>query len=239
MQLDQTAAIGPQLHALLRDRVVRNDLQPGTRISESEIAREYSISRQPVREAFIKLAEENLIEIRPQRSTIVCKIDCAAVLDIRFVREAIEADIVRLLAKDPDQHLIAKLRSIVSEQRAIATHSPGDFIVSDEAFHEALATGAGKSSVWKIVLSLKSQMDRVRYLSFEMFPLQRLIDQHVTIIDAIEAGDVSAADHAIRRHLREVLSDLPEIMKANPEAFTTPMTDQPKGETSHIQRRTP
>ncbi|SFC39954.1 GntR family transcriptional regulator [Tropicimonas isoalkanivorans] len=225
MQLDQSAPIGPQLHGILRARIVRNDLKPGAHISEAEVAKSYAISRQPVREAFIKLAEERLIEIRPQRSTVVRKIDCAAVLDIRFVREAIEADIVRLLATAPDTGLVARLRELIGYQRAIAVRSPSQFIAADEAFHEALADGAGKKSVWYLISGLKSQMDRVRYLSFEMFPHDRLIEQHAKIVDAIEAGDTAAAEQAIRRHLREVLSDLPDIMRAHPDAFTTPPPD--------------
>ncbi|MFD0979197.1 GntR family transcriptional regulator [Tropicimonas aquimaris] len=222
MQLDMTAPIGPQLHALLRERVVRNDLKPGARISEAEIAREYEISRQPVREAFIKLAEEGLIEIRPQRGTVVRKIDCDAVLDIRFVREAIEADIVRLLAQSRDRELVLRLRHQIEEQKAIAANAPSDFITADETFHETLAAGAGKASIWKLVSGLKSQMDRVRYLSFDLFPVERLIEQHVEIVDAIEAGDVAAAGEAIRLHLRAVLSDLPDIIRAHPDAFRAP-----------------
>lgn len=222
MHLDMTAPIGPQLHAILRQRVVRNDLKPGTQISEAEIAREYAISRQPVREAFIKLAEEGLIEIRPQRGTVIRKIDCDAVLDIRFVREAIEADIVRLLAEARDPAVVARLRQHLDAQRAIATRAPQEFITADEAFHEALAEGAGKASVWNIVSGLKSQMDRVRFLSLDLFPVERLIAQHTAIVDAVEAGDAAAADRAIRSHLRAVLSDLSDIIRANPDAFTAP-----------------
>lgn len=221
MQLDPSAPIGPQLHAILRQRVVHNDLKPGTRISEAEIAREYDISRQPVREAFIKLAEEQLIEIRPQRSTIVRRIDCAAVLDVRFVREAVEADIVRLLAGAPDKEQVARLRRHLEVQREIPAGDPHAFISADEAFHEALAAGAGKKSVWTVLSDLKSQMDRVRFLSFELFPVERLIAQHEAIVDAVEAGDRAAAEAAIRTHLREVVSDLPDIMRANPDAFTS------------------
>lgn len=225
MQLDMTAPIGPQLHAILRERVVRNDLKPGTQISEAEIAREYEISRQPVREAFIKLAEEGLIEIRPQRGTVVRKIDCGAVLDIRFVREAIEADIVRLLAEARDPRLVARLRHLIEEQKAIAETAPQEFITADETFHAALAGGAGKASIWKLVSGLKSQMDRVRYLSFDLFPVERLIEQHEAIVNAIEAGDIDAADEAIRIHLRAVLSDLPDIIRAHPDAFRAPPTE--------------
>src|SRR5690606_41732276 len=92
--VDQSASLTPQLYRILRERIISADLIPGSRISESEIARSYSLSRQPVREAFIKLAEDGLVEIRPQRGTLVRKITPEAVMDARFVREAIETDLV-------------------------------------------------------------------------------------------------------------------------------------------------
>jgi len=61
----------------------------------------HAISRQPVSETFIKLASESHLGIRPQRGTFVAKISLAHVMDARFVREAVEADIIKLLAAAP------------------------------------------------------------------------------------------------------------------------------------------
>ena len=58
-----------QMHALLRRRIVTGDLRPGMRLSEQDIADQYDLSRQPVREAFIRLAAEGLLEVRPQRGS--------------------------------------------------------------------------------------------------------------------------------------------------------------------------
>lgn len=240
VEFDPAAAIAPQLHAILRGMVVRNVLPPGSRISESEIARQFTVSRQPVREAFIKLAEERLIEIRPQRATVVRRIVPDEVLDARFVREAVEADIVRLLAAAPDAALVGELRRQLDEQRKVAHSTPGEFIEVDEAFHRTLAQGAGKGRVWEIIQGLKSQMDRVRFLSFELVPHDRLIDQHRDIVEALARGEAAAAEAALRRHLRAILQDLPEIMRANPNAFAAaggeaPETPSLQGST---QRRT-
>lgn len=220
-RLDPALPITPQIYRILRERIVRNDLKPGNRISEAEIARRYAVSRQPVREAFIRLAAEGLIAIRPQRATVVSKIAHAAVLDARFLREAIEADIVRLLAKHPDPALVATLRDGLARQRA-AVNAPQAFIQLDESFHRTLAEGAGKGGAWRLIEGLKSQMDRVRFLSLGHIPVAKLIDQHGAIVDRIEAGDLPGAEAAIRHHLREVLADLPAILRASPEFFDAP-----------------
>ena len=69
--LDQTQPIASQIHRILRERVIRGDLPPGNQRSETEIAKRDAKSRQPVREAFIKLAAEGLLSVRPQRGTVV------------------------------------------------------------------------------------------------------------------------------------------------------------------------
>ena len=218
--LDMGAAIGPQVYRILRARITANDLEPGARISESEIAAEYAVSRQPVREAFIKLAEEDLLEIRPQRGTFVRKIAVAAVMDARFVREAIEADIVGLLAETADDETIASLRAEIAEQKK-AAKDPDRFMELDDRFHAFLARSAGKARVWDIVEELKSQMDRVRYLSMLRFPVPKLIEQHAAIVEAIAKRDPDAAVSAMRGHLREILNDLPAIAESRPEFFTS------------------
>ena len=124
-----------QLHAALRMAIIGNELSPGTRISEAEVAQQYGISRQPVREAFITLANEGLLDIRPQRGSFVAKISLAAVLDARFVREAVEADIVKLLADTPDPALIADLRAQLVRQHDLVGGSTRDFMEADEVFH--------------------------------------------------------------------------------------------------------
>lgn len=220
--LDPLLPIAPQLFQTLRHRIVHNDLPPGSRISETEIAREFGISRQPVREAFIKLAGEDLLAILPQRGTVVRKIRYEAVLDARFLREAIESDIVRILASAPDAAAVRDLRDQIAAQRAALHRRPEDFFALDDRFHRTLADAAGKKGAWRQIEGLKGQMDRVRFLSLAHFPIPNLIEQHEGIVDRIEAGDVAGAERRIRGHLREVLNDLPKIAASAPEFFDLP-----------------
>lgn len=233
--LDPLRPIAPQLFRLLRHRIVHNDLRPGHRISETEIAREFGISRQPVREAFIKLAGEDLLAILPQRGTVVCKISYAAVLDARFLREAIESDIVRILSNAPDPVWIAELRGQIAAQRAAMTGPQQAFFALDDSFHRTLAGAAGKHGAWRLIEGLKSQMDRVRFLSLSHFPVPNLIAQHEAIVDRIAAGDVAGAERHIRDHLREILKDLPVIADESPAFFDLPAGGIPDPVNAPIQ----
>ena len=218
--LEQSSAVGPQLYRLLRDRIVKGDLAPGARISESEIAASYKVSRQPVREAFIKLAEESLVEVRPQRGTYVRRISVPAVMTARFVREAVEADIVRAAAQAVTSNILSLLEANLAAQRAVVdSDDPSRFMELDEAFHRLLAEAAGQPAIWDILEDLKTQMDRVRHISARQFPRERLIDQHAAVVAALRSGDPDAAEAQMRTHLKGVLTDLPAIAEAMPEFF--------------------
>jgi DNA-binding GntR family transcriptional regulator len=233
--LNVAEPITPQVYRLLRARIISTDLKPGNRISEAEIAKTCRVSRQPVREAFIKLSEQGLLAILPQRGTIVSKISYTSVLNARFLREAIEADFVRILTSAPDATVVRDLRRQIARQKQTRPGEQNVFIQQDETFHRTLADAAGMGEAWKLLEGLKSQMDRVRFMALSHFPMKKLIHQHEDVVDQIAAGDHTGADTAIRLHLREILIDLPRIFEANPGFFDLPASGLPKPVTTPIQ----
>ncbi len=205
----------------LKSAIVAMGLPPGRALSEAEIAARMGVSRQPVREAFIKLSEAGLVRIRPQRGTFVVKISTKQVTDARFVREAVEVAVVRKACDVMTADTLAALRENLAQQRAVVTEgSPANFLALDEAFHRGLALGVDCEYAWRVVEEVKAQMDRVRYLSIpQTTPLSRLVEQHAAILDAIEAHNQAAADAAVRAHLSEILTSLPLIERAYPHLF--------------------
>lgn len=224
--MDQASFIVPphstsqQVYDWLHNRILRGDLPPGARLSETEIAAQVGVSRQPVREAFIRLTMIGLAEVRPQRGTFIGRISVRAVLSARLIREAVESDLIRLVSDKISQTLLAQLEEQLQAQRAASAAQDGDhFIALDDRFHHTLATAAGHGDVWAVLEGLKSQMNRLRYITARVFDHQKLIDQHHAIVDALRAGDAEGAEQAMRLHLREVLHDLPEIARSRPDYF--------------------
>lgn len=218
-RLDPQKLVGRQILRILRQKIIRVELMPGTRLTEQEIASQYEISRHPVRETFIKLAKEGLLEVLPQRGTFVSRISVGGVMDGRFAREAIEADIVRLLAKRAEPAVIDELRAQVALQRESLSQDVSSFMQLDENFHRTLADRAGKTRVWGILEDVKAQMDRVRYFTVSEFPSGCLIEQHHAVVEAIADRNPDAAEAAMRGHMRNILEDLPAIIAAHPTYF--------------------
>ncbi|WP_347137489.1 GntR family transcriptional regulator [Paracoccus sp. SSK6] len=210
-----------QVHDWLRKRVQRGDLPPGMRISETEVASAIGISRQPVREAFIRLASDGLAEVRPQRGTYISRISVSAVLSARFIREAVEADLARAVAKARPGDLLDRMGDeIAAQHRADKAGSVEDFIDSDDRFHHLLAQAAGQDAVWADLERLKAQMNRLRHLSMRAFDRSFTIGQHRQILDALRHGDADAAEAAMRTHLRQMLAEVPQMAAAQPDYFT-------------------
>lgn len=214
-------SIADQVFRTLRSSIVTMRLTPGTALSEQEIAGRLNVSRQPVREAFIKLSESGLVRVLPQRGTFVVKISAKAVTDARFVREAVECAIARRASEGIAAGALAELRAVLAEQRvAAAAADPEQFFVLDEAFHRGLAHAADCTYAWKVIEEAKAQMDRVRFLSLpDATPMDHLVAQHTQVLDAVARGKGAAADAAMRAHLREILKSLPRLAQAFPEMF--------------------
>lgn len=213
-------SISDQLHRRLRDAIIRGDLPPGQTLSEAEVSRLYAVSRQPVREAFIKLAEERLLDVVPNRGTQVRKIFMREVLDARFVREAVEVAVVREAAARTQAVDVASLRRLLDLQSAVPPDDGKAFLGLDDDFHRALAIVAGREFAWHAIEGLKAQMDRARYLSLDRAtPIALLVKQHKAIVDAIERHAPDRAEAAVRAHLREIEKSLPGIAVQHAAAF--------------------
>ena len=220
-QLQRPATIANRVYGAVRAAIVQLGFWPGDPLSEAEIARQLGVSRQPVREAFIKLGEAGLVEIRPQRGTFVRLISLREVETARFLREAIEVAIVRKAAETPFDTDIAAMKHLVEEQRVLL--GVGDnvaFLRSDEMFHQAIAASANCEDAWRVLEGLKAQMDRVRYLSLpDATPIQVIIGQHESIIAGIAAHSPGQAERAMREHLTEILISLPQLAREKPAYF--------------------
>jgi DNA-binding GntR family transcriptional regulator len=218
---EQNGPVGLAIAWLLRSHIVTNRLSPGQALPESEVASLLGVSRQPVREALIRLSEGGLVRILPQRGTLVTRISRQAVEGGRFVRDAVERAVVRqaaLLA--PPGATDAMHRLIDAQEAMLRQEDHAGFLRLDDALHAAFAAAMGQPGAWTALGDVKLQMDRVRYLSIpDATPSPLLIAQHRAIVAAIGARDADAAEEAMCTHLSEVLSALPKLAERFPDHF--------------------
>jgi len=205
----------------LRRAIIELELKPGARLSEQDIATRLGVSRQPVREALIRLANSRLIEIRPHRGTVVARISAKEMTEALFVRQSVEIAVVARAAQNFDPWQRKRIASLLLKQEEAAGKlDHAGFREHDEAFHIALATGAGVGIAWIAIADMKTHMDRVCNMTLQSeADMTRRVREHRAIMAAVDAQDVGAAQSAMEVHLSSILDDLPDLETRHSSLF--------------------
>ncbi|GGX38957.1 GntR family transcriptional regulator [Tateyamaria omphalii] len=187
-------------------RIVGLDLLPGTKISETDVAKSFGYSRQPVREAFTRLANLNLLLIRPQRATIVRPFSRDLIANARFVRAAIELEVVRNAAQSRDVAVDADLKSSLrAQQDAIAAEDTKAFHDLDYDFHRLLCLSARRPFAFDLIATNKAQVDRLCVLSLTSTEaMETLYADHKALVQALQEEDAGVAELVLRQHLNRL-----------------------------------
>lgn len=213
-------------------RDLRNDIlsmrrRPGEPIAEARIAEAYGVSRTPVHEAVLRLADEGLIDVFPQSGTYVSLIPVAALPEAGVIRKALEEATVRMAAARATASHVARLRAALEGQRELCAADDRDgFHEADESFHALLADIAGFPGFWALVRQVKVQVDRCRRLTLPVpGQMAKVIAEHEAIVDAIAAHDREASVLALGAHLDGLGLTIDDLRAVAPLCFT----DRPAG----------
>ena len=209
------------IYRALRGDIISMRRKPGEAISEKDIALAHGVSRTPVREALLRLADDLLVDIRPQSGTFVARIPLGALPEAILVRNALERLTSRLAAERASTEQVAALHDLMEHQRRMAKLGARNrFHEADEAFHAAIAKAAGHPGIWVLVEQVKVQVDRYRWLTLPVpGRMNRVIDEHRAIVAGIEAREVARAATAMTEHLDRLRASIGDVRDLNPEYF--------------------
>ena len=201
-------SLADQVFEQLLGEIVSGMLLPGSQMSELGLCQRWGLSRTPIREALIKLAEIGLVKILPQRGTFVAPLSRTAFRSAQFAREHLECALVAEAIRHIDSTLLRELKEIISEQEQAASDLNGPrFFEADEKFHRTIARKSLHEDVWSVLRHCKIHFDRVCHLIFvqDRAQIPVLIDQHREIVSGLANRNEDKAVAAMRRHLRQVL----------------------------------
>lgn len=216
--LDRTRQVAPQIAEILRDRILKLELAPQTVLSRAAIQLEFGVSQTPVRDALQQLADEGLVQIFPQSSTVVSPIDTEQALQAHFLRSAIEIEAVQKLTAANDARLMQALRRTIANQKAFCEAEDFEsFDNEDRLFHKALYDAAGISTLWSLVRRHSVHIDRLRRLNLPRpGKMQSVLTEHTAIVAAMEKGDPAAAAATLRKHLSGTIALIATMASENP-----------------------
>jgi DNA-binding GntR family transcriptional regulator len=207
--------LGQVVVEALRRSIQRGSYRPGERLVEDRLAREFGVSRIPVREALRVLATEGLVQIAPRRGASVAALSRQSVHEMIEVRATLEGLNARLAARHRAPEIVAALREVLEQGNAAAARGDADALVElNDRFHDLLANAGRNEVLGELMRTLRTRTTPL----FAVMSRRRAREtwsEHAAIVKAVIAGDEHraaelAADHVARAGDRVVAANAGE-----------------------------
>ena len=195
-----------ELRLQLADEIVRGALPPGAPLDETDIARRFSVSRTPVREALRQLAASGLIETRAHRGAVVARPTLERLNGMFEAMAELEALCAGLAAERMPAVERARLEAIHEELRVLShAGNPERFHAVNERFHNAIYAGSQNGYIAEMTLATRVRVQPFRRAQFRnLGRLAKSHGEHGRVVTAILRGDREGAASAMRAHIRMV-----------------------------------
>ncbi len=205
----------------LRDGIINVTLVPGAPLVEKDITERYGISRTPVREAILRLAEEKLVDVVPKSGTFVARIPVSDLREAIVARTALEEVCVREATARASKSQLMELRAIIQRERELAENGDEQaFHDADNAFHSAIATAGGYPGIWTMIEKIRVQVERYRHLTLpQEGRMDRVVSEHSAVLDAMEKRDADEAAARMNKHLNKLQIDIGTFQDLWPDYF--------------------
>jgi DNA-binding GntR family transcriptional regulator len=205
--MNRRVSAADRAYAHTKERILDGEYAQGRLLGEGEVSDAVGVSRTPVREAFLRLEAEGLLQLYPKRGALVVPISAADVEDVMETRQLIERFAVgRVIELDLD--LSAQLdAAIAAQERHAEAADAVAFVDADREFHRVFVAATGNAIVLRTHDSLRDQQQRMGLaaMSAGSDRMQRILDQHRGIVEAVRRRDADEAAALIDSHLEETL----------------------------------
>lgn len=204
---------------VLKDNILRLELEPGSMVSENELAAQLGLSRTPVREALMELSKVRLVEVYPQRGSAVSLIDYEMVEEACFMRRVLECAVVEEACKCLTSEDKVELEDNVAlQERCLAGGRLEALMQLDNELHRLLFRIARKEQSWELMKSFTAHFDRVRSMSLSTAN-ERNVADHRAIVQAVIAGDAEQAHRLMESHLSRYKVDERALRQNYPASY--------------------
>ena len=216
----QRGSVTASVTEQLRTAIITLALPPGELLDKGLICERLGVSRFPVSEALSRLQAEGLVEIIPQRGSMVSRVKIGDVVEYMLIRKALEGEAVRALVARQPPGVLEKLEHNLAEQTKAAKRGDREtFHRYDVEFHEILFSAMRFDRIRAVIESARANLDRARLLILDPRRLTLTQSEHKAIVDAIARGDAEGAAAAMRAHIDKVTGELLVFARHSPELF--------------------
>src|SRR6056300_1107978 len=221
--LEQNRTLADRVCQQIITAIVKGEIPTGSKISETDLARTYGISRGPLREALRRLEGLRLIERKPHIGARVVELSVKELLEIYRVREALEGMACRLAAISMPQEEIDSLRALLDQHQQNIEQQEGQAYFQEEGdldFHYRIVMASGNSKLQELLAADLYHLVRMYRYKFSLSSSRPTLAlrEHHQILDAIETRDEELAELLMRRHISASRRNIES--KLNPQNST-------------------
>ncbi|WP_423188522.1 GntR family transcriptional regulator [Alkalibacterium sp. f15] len=218
----QNITLQDQTYEKLREMIIKTELYPGQKISESKLMELLGIGRTPIRESLKQLKKQGLVYTFPQSGTYVSKIDMSQAIHSRFVRECVEKEVMVELSANMDKKAEQRLQAILDAQKVeFEKGNISGYHDLDNEFHRVCYDIVGKGQIWNWIKEFSVHLDRFRWLHLKnvTFDYKQVLEEHKELLSAIKSKQTEEVKHLIVNHIHFIERSQTNIIEKYPEFF--------------------
>ena len=205
----------------IRKDIMNMTLEPGANVSVQKLSERYGVSRTPVREAIVRLQQSGLVEIYPQRKTVVSKIHLERVCDEWFIRSSLESAVMDGFILQCSELVADTMQELVNKQKKYLNKEHfGEFYAKENRFHQLIFETAGEALSWKTIEDVGSHYNRVRLLYGKINGVGSIINEHERMVAAARKRNAEAMRKAVMEYSNNLLEQAKTMSKQYPHFFT-------------------
>lgn len=205
----------------IKEDIMNMTLEPGMDVSVQKLSERYGVSRTPVREAVVRLQQSGLVEIYPQRKTVVSKIDLQRVREEWFIRTSLESAVIDEFIRKCSELVADTMQELINKQKKYMDKKYfREFYIKDNRFHQLIFQTAGEELSWFTIEEVASHYNRIRLLYGKMEGVQPSdIDKHVKMVAATRKRDVEGMRKVVMEHSNTLLDRVQSMSGQYPQFF--------------------
>ena len=192
-----------RLRESIEEEIATGKLLPGCHLDEVELAKQFQVSRTPIREALKLLLGEGLIEKRPRGGAVVARVTPQRLIEMFEVMAELEAMCASLAARRMSEDEFAAIEAAHAACGGAVTARDADaYFYANERFHYALYGASHNNFLFEQAAALQRKLRPYRRLQLRVRNrIQRSFDEHQAIVDALRDGDAERAVLSVRKHV--------------------------------------
>jgi GntR family transcriptional regulator, rspAB operon transcriptional repressor len=219
--INNTNSLNDVTYDAIKKDIMNMTLEPGMNVSVQKLSERYGVSRTPVREALVRLQQSGLVEIYPQRKTVVSKIDLDRVCEELFIRTSLEFSVVDRFMRRCSELVGDAMQELINKQKKYMDKEHfGEFFSKDDRFHQLIFETAEQPLSWETIENIASHYNRIRILHGKINGVASIIDGHEKMLAAVRKRDSEAMRKAVMEYSDNLLEQVKSMAKQYPHFFS-------------------